>query len=159
MRKLHILRRQGGILKQFDLRAGSTAYIVYAYNIESPLARWWQLAPVFACDFGHFAPLVPVDRRYSGFHIVGCARLNFNKAKDIAVPPDQVDLAPAARGAKVARYHNVTAAPQVEVSVFFAAPAYMQVSRRHSGGEHTLRNPIQAADERFCDSGGKHGGK
>src|ERR1700722_5622064 len=45
--KPHILRRQRSIAKYFDLRGGTKICIVSAYNIESPLARWWQPPQIF----------------------------------------------------------------------------------------------------------------
>lgn len=96
MRKLPILRRQGGILKHFDLRAGMIRFIVYAYNIEPPLARRWQLAPILSRDLRYLPTLMPVDRRLGRLHIMRRAGLNFYKAKDIVIPSDQVDLATAA---------------------------------------------------------------
>src|SRR5580658_6693448 len=45
--KTDILRREGGIAKYFDLRlAGRRLRIVYAHNVEPPLARRWLAAQV-----------------------------------------------------------------------------------------------------------------
>src|ERR1700735_2982906 len=67
--KLHILRRHGSITKYFDLRAGVKTIIVYAYNIDSPLARWWKPSTVLSCNFCDFPPFVMVHRRLGGFHV------------------------------------------------------------------------------------------
>src|SRR5215467_13712240 len=48
--------------KQLDLRAGITTVIVYADNIESPLAPSWHGSQVFPNDFGDLPPFVPVHR-------------------------------------------------------------------------------------------------
>src|SRR5208282_174404 len=109
-----------GVAKYFDLRAGSKTAIVYAYNIEPPLARWWQVTQVLARHFRHFPALVPVHRRLRGLHVDRGPSLNLYKTNDIVIPADQVDFSPAARRAKVARHHHVSQLPQMEVSVFLA---------------------------------------
>jgi len=62
---------------------------------------------VIACDFSHFATLVPVDSRLRSLHIPRRPRLNFNETKNIFIPADQVDLSPAAGSAKVSGYHGI----------------------------------------------------
>ena len=86
--KPHILRRQGSIAKHFDLRAGPKIFIVYAYNIESPLARRWHPPQVFPRYLGYLAPFVPIDGRLGSFYVARRPRLNFDETKNIRVPAD-----------------------------------------------------------------------
>src|SRR5207245_4298207 len=98
LRKPRILRRPGGIPKNFDLRlAGPRLGIVYAYNIESPLARRWEPPPILSCHGRDFASFVPVHSRLRRLDIARRARLNFNETKHIRIPSDQVDFSPALR--------------------------------------------------------------
>jgi hypothetical protein len=62
--------------------------IVYAYNIESPLARRRQPPKVFPRYPGYLTPFVPIDGRLGSFHVARRPRLNFNETKNIPVPAD-----------------------------------------------------------------------
>ncbi len=129
VRKLHILRRQIGVLKHFDLRAGSTAVIVYAYYIEAPLARWWQAAQVLARHFRDFPAFVPVHGCLGRLHILRCAGLNFNEAKNIAVPSDQIDFSPRASSAIVAGDHGIPELAEMKVRFLFAPHSNLVIPR------------------------------
>src|SRR5579864_8997640 len=124
MRKLHILRRQGGIAKHFDLRAGITTVIVYADYIEPPLAQWCRPAQVIPHHLLYFAPLVAIHRRCRGFYILRRSRLNFHKTQNIVFPADQIDLTFTTRRTVVARHNRVAQLAQMKVSIFFATYAY-----------------------------------
>jgi len=79
-----ILRRQGGISKNFNLRlAGFGLPVVYADHIESPLARRWKAPQILSHHHRDLAPLMPVNRRFPGLHIARRPRFNFHEAKDI----------------------------------------------------------------------------
>lgn len=97
------------------MRAGRQLFIVYAYNIESPLARWWQTPKVLARDGDKFMPIVPIHRRLRGLYTPRGPGLNLNKTNHIATPSDQVNLSLATRGSEVARHHGVAQLPKVEV--------------------------------------------
>ncbi len=157
LRKLHILRRQGSIAKHFDLRTGTKMRIVYAYNIESPLARWWLPSQIFSCHLRHLAPFMTVYGRLRSFHIVRRPRFNFNKTKNILVPADQVDFPSATWRAKIARHHHVSQLPQVEERLFLAVRPDAQVPWPLIGGQHPLSHPIQAMNDRLRDNGREHG--
>jgi hypothetical protein len=130
--------------------------IVYAHDIESPLARWWEPPQVLSCHLRYFAPFVPVYRRLSGLYVARGPRLNFNKAKNICVPANQVDLAAAARRAEVSRHHRVSQLPQMEVRRFFAARASLLMPRPRVRREHVQPHPIQTIDNRSRERCGEH---
>src|SRR5260370_34676937 len=110
--KVGMLSRQGSIAEHVKLRAGTKIFIVYAYNIESPLAHWWQSPQVFAQHLGDLAAFVPVHGGLRGLHIARRSCLNFNKTKHIRIPADQVDFPTATRRAEIARHHHITRLPQ-----------------------------------------------
>src|SRR5579859_3422215 len=92
-RKLDILRRQRSVAKHLNLRAGTKVRIVYAHNIESPLARGWQPPHILSSYGGHLSSLMTVYCRLRSLHLQRCTGLNFNETKNISIPTDQVDLA------------------------------------------------------------------
>src|SRR5271169_6185567 len=156
LRKLYILRRQGSIAKHLDLRAGTRIGIVYAHNIESPLARWWKPPEVLSCHRGHLAPFVPVHRRLWSLHIARGPRLNFNETKHIRIPSDQVDFPAAARRTKIARHHLIPQLSQMEVRVLLPMRAGPLMPRPRVSRKHPPRNPIQAVNDRSRETGGQH---
>jgi len=87
------------------------AVTVYAYNIEPPLARLWHAPQVLPRHQRHFSSLVIIDRCLWGLDIARGPRFNLHKTEHIAVPPDQVNFATAARRAVVSGDDNVPQAP------------------------------------------------
>ncbi len=85
-RKLHTLRRKGGIPKNFNSRLGRSTHVVYAHDIESPLARGWQLPKVFAYDPRHFPSLVAIHSGFGGLHFMRRSSFNLHKTKHIMFP-------------------------------------------------------------------------
>jgi hypothetical protein len=81
-----------------------------------------------------FSPFVPVDGGLRTFYISRRPSLNFNETKNIRIPADQVDLAPAARRPEIALHYHIPQLPQVKVCVFF-------VSQRHL---HATASPLDA---------------
>jgi hypothetical protein len=152
LRKPRILRCEGSISKQFNLRVGTAAAIVYADNIESPLARWWKPLQVIARHFRYFPPLVPVYGRLRRFHVARGARLHLDEADHIMIPGNEVNLSVAARRAEVARHDRVAELPQIEVSIFFATRSGAKMGRAFIRSEKKLRERIQSADDRSSDA-------
>src|SRR5579863_3579516 len=120
LHELRILRRQGGVPKHVNLWTGRGTIIVYAYNIESPLARRWALPEKFSRHLRDFPAFVAIHSRHGSLHIDRRTGLNFYETKDIAVPADQVNLAPAARRAKIARHNRVSQLSEMEVRLFLS---------------------------------------
>ena len=156
-RKPHILRRQGSISKHFNLRAGRAICIVYAYDIESPRARGRKPPQILVRHCGHFPPFVPVHGRFWRLHVARGPRLNFNEAKNVCIPTNQVNLPSATRRTKVARHDGITQLSQVRISVFLTAPANALMARHRVRRKGALCNPIQSADDRSREDGWKHG--
>src|SRR5580658_2037192 len=122
--KTDILRREGGIAKHFDLRlAGRRLRIVYAHDVEPPLARRGLAAQVLSCYRGDFAAFVAIHSRLGSLHVARCARLNLNKAKHIGIPTDQVDFSRLSRRTVVAGHDNIPQAAKVEAGVVLPAPS------------------------------------
>src|SRR5580765_6125882 len=146
MRKLYILRREGGVAKHFNLRAGVTTVIVYAHDVEPPLARRWKPPQVIARHLRHFPSLVPIDSRFRALHIARRPRLNFYKTKHIFLPPDQVDFSTMSRRPKVARNDHITCLSQMEVRIFLTSHAHPQMSRHTTWRKYPVCNPVQGLD-------------
>src|SRR5579864_6051737 len=143
--------------KYFDLRpAGRRLPIVYAHDIESPLARRWRVSQIFAGHGGDFPPLMPVDGGFGRLHIVGAASLNFNETKYIVVPADQINLSPALRRAKILRHHRVPQLPQMKVGVFFAALPGLLVRGPLVGRQRVLYEPVEGSNRGLGYDSGKH---
>jgi hypothetical protein len=156
LRKSCILRRQGSITKHFDLWAGIRTPIVYAYDIESPLARGRKPPQVLPRHLRNLAPFVPVHRRLRGLYIARGPSLNFNETKNISVPANQVDLPAATRRPEIALHHHISQLSQVEVCVFFPVRTGALVPGPRISREHPPRNPIRAVNDRSRENGGKH---
>jgi len=157
-RKLHILRRQGCVPKHFDLRAGITTIVVYAHDIESPLAHRWSMPQIFPHDLCQFAPLVPVHRRFWSLHVERCASLNFQKTQYIAVPPNHVNLASVPRRPVVARNDHIAQPPHVEVRIVLALRSHPQMTRHLPLWHHSISTPVKRSHHNLRKSSGKHGG-
>src|SRR5215472_7900760 len=117
---------------------------VDADNIESKWRVPFDLAQEFVRYADKSALLFLVHGRMSGLEIARGARLDLDEAEDVAVPPNQVQFAPALRAAVVAGHHHVSLPPQIEVSFFFAAPPDVQMLRpglpaRQDPGERVKR--------------------
>ncbi len=72
--KLSILRREGGVRKDFDLpfcRRTFDFFIIYAHHVEPPLARRWNPTSVLARDCGSYIGLARICVVKSGG---GCAQ-------------------------------------------------------------------------------------
>src|SRR6266853_3812873 len=72
--KLSILRREGGVTKDFDLpfcRRTFDFFIIYAHHVEPPLARRWNPTSVLARDCGSYIGLARICVVKSGG---GCAQ-------------------------------------------------------------------------------------
>ena len=130
--------------------------IVYAYNIESPLARWWKPPQVLPRHLRNFAPFVPVHRGLRGLYVARRPSLNFNETKNIRFPADQVNFSPATRRPEIALHHHISQLSQVEVCVFFPVRTGALVPGPRISREHPPRNPIQAVNDRSRENGGKH---
>lgn len=129
-------------------------FIIYAQDIETPLARRWQMPQVLTCDGDKFVALSPVHRRLRWLNVSCCTSLDLNEAQHIFIPSDQVDLTFTARGAEVAGHHHVAVLSQVEVSVFFAPSPGLLMSRTGVWGKGLVRYPIERADRGMGEATG-----
>jgi hypothetical protein len=156
MNKTDILRREGGIAKHFDLRlAGRRLRIVYAYDVEPPLARRGLATQVFSCYGGYFAAFMAVHGCFGGLHVTRCPRLNFNKTKHIGIPADQVDFPRLPRRAVVAGHDDITQAAEMEAGVLLAAPPGALMRRPLVRRQSMTRQPVEAADGCVGEAAGK----
>src|SRR5205807_8240397 len=108
----------------FDSRlpAGLGLVIVYAYNLEPPLARRWKPTQILPCHRRDLPPFVPVHGRFPGLNLQRSPGFNFNKTENISLPSDQVDLSPTTNRPEVPRHHDVAKPAQKEISVLFPPP-------------------------------------
>jgi hypothetical protein len=130
--------------------------IVYAHNIESPLARRWNPPQILSRHLRQFAPFVPVDGRLSSLYVTRGPRLNFDKAKNVGIPANQIDLPAVARRAEVSRHHRVPHFPQIKVCRFFPARASLLMPWPRVGREHAQPHPIQTTNNRSRERCGEH---
>src|SRR5579863_9978395 len=133
-----------------------TTVIVYAHDIEPPLARWCEVPQIVPRDLSHLPPLMPVYGGFGSFHIPRSASFNLHKTKHIAIPPDQVNLATTARRSVVPGYHHVAEAAQMEVCVLFTANTEPQVGGPLVRRQKTPGQQIEAPDDDSGYPGGKH---
>lgn len=138
--------------------AGTTTLIIYADNIEPPLAHWWRVAQVITDDLGNFPALVPIDSRLGGLHFARRSGLNFNKTKDIMVPTDQVDFSVVTGGAVIALDHGVAELAQMEVGVLFALRADALTDRTSIRRKDARREQVERSEDSAREDGWKHGG-
>ena len=95
LHKIDILRRERGISEDLDLGLGGfRRFVVYAYYVEPPLARGFQLPQVLSYDDDDLAAFVTVDRRFRRLHSERRSGLDLDEAKYVFIPSDQIDLAP-----------------------------------------------------------------
>ena len=145
MRQLHILRRQGGVAKYVDLRAGITTVIVYADHIEPPLRRR-HTPQVIACHLRNLPSFMSIDGSCCGLHISRGPSLNFDKTKHIFVPSDQIDLSTIFRRSIIPGHDGVASFSQVEIDVLFSAHAYTKMRWHPRGRKNPQCAPIQHLD-------------
>jgi hypothetical protein len=70
-----------------------------------------------------------IDRSFSRLYCVRGAGFDFNEAKHVFVPADEIDFSTAARGAEVAGDDDVAKTAKIEVGIFFAAMTGVEVDR------------------------------
>jgi hypothetical protein len=156
--KTDILRREGGIAKDFDLRlAGRRLGIVYAYYVEPPLARRWLAAQVLSCHGSDFAAFVAIYGCFGGLYVARRPGLNLNKTQHIGIPADQVDFSRMPRRAVVAGHNDVTQAAEMETGVVLPATAGALVRRPLVGRQSMPRQPVKAADGGVGETAGEQG--
>jgi hypothetical protein len=132
-------------------------FVVNADYIEAPLALRGKPAQEisnYGCDF---TPFVLIDRSFSRLYVARAARFHFDKAKNIVLPADQVDLSPATRRTKVARGYRITEFAQMEVCGLFAASAGDLVSGRFLSRKRLIGEPVEGSDSCEDDCTREHG--
>src|SRR6185437_507873 len=77
---------------------------------------------------------------------MGSSGFDFDEAKYVAVPADEVNFTPAPMRAVVARHHHISEAAKMKVSVFFAAPSGPLVRRSIVRRTNTIRNVVDCMD-------------
>ena len=87
-----------------------------------------------------------IDGGFGRLHRVRGPSLHFDETEHIFMPADQIDFSAAAGRAEVSGDHDVSAAAQIEVCVFFTAPASVEMGRARLRGRHFVGEPIEAAD-------------
>jgi hypothetical protein len=147
MRKLYILRRQGGIAKHFDLRAGVTTVIVYADHVEPPLARRRHPPQIIAHYLRYLPSLMSIDRSFGRFNVARCTGFHFDKTQHISFPPDHIDFTTVLRRTIIPGNHCVSNVSQEKVSIFLTANADAQVYRHPRRRKDALGAPIQRPDD------------
>ena len=86
------------------------------------------------------------------------AGFDFDEAEHVFVPADQVDLPGMPRRTKIARHHDVTATPQVEISFFLTAAAgYLVGWSLDIFGGNFADDEVQSAEEGLGDPAREHG--
>jgi hypothetical protein len=87
--KLSILRREGGVTKDFDLRpADFRFFIIYAHHVEPPLARRWSATSILARGCGRYLVLARIGYKRRRLRANGsagpCFRYHRKSAPSIA---------------------------------------------------------------------------
>jgi hypothetical protein len=82
---------------------------------------------VFTRHPAEFTLLGMVDRGGGGNELALRTRFYFDEAKSVAIPADEIDLAAALGGTKIARNHDVSQCAEVKINVFFSARARGEV--------------------------------
>src|SRR5690242_13970699 len=84
---------------------------------------------------------------------MGSSGFDFDEAKYVAVPADEVNFTPAPMRAVVARDHHISEAAKMKVSGFFAAPSGPLVRRSIVRRTNTIRNGVDCMDDRSNQPG------
>jgi hypothetical protein len=130
--------------------------IIHADNIESPLARFIDVAKIIASDKNDFMPLSSVDRGLRRLYVACTSSLHLNEAKRLLLPRDKVNFSIATRGAEVARHHHIAQFAQIEIRIIFAGAPSCQVAGNVLRRKQSAGNPVQSMDNGLCDEGGDH---
>jgi hypothetical protein len=94
----------------------------------------------------YFAAFVAVHGRFGSLYIARRPRLNFNKAKHIGIPADQVDFSRLPRRAVVAGHYHITQTAEMEASVVLSTPAGALMRSPLVRRQGMPRQPVEAAD-------------
>ena len=129
--------------------------IVYADYVESPLAQRWSLPEIFPRDRGDEPALVLVNGGLPGLYIKRGPGLDFDKAKNVVFPCNQVDLPAAARRAEISGHHGVAQLSEVEVGCFFSALAGELMLGNFLGRKSMLGEPIQKMEQGTSGTAGE----
>jgi hypothetical protein len=138
------------ILEELELRPGGLAlFIIYADNIEAPLARWWKTSEVVSCNGTQFAALGWVDCCFCWLHIMRSSSFHFNEAQHILIPTNEIDLAAPAVRSIVTGHDDIAKLPQMKISVFLASPSGQLMRREIHAPRHATRNAVQQIQHGF----------
>src|SRR5258705_13963634 len=128
-------------------------FVIHREHIKAPLRRLGKLAlrkqsKIVANYNADRAALLAIHRCLCRLNIVCGAGFDFDKAKHILVPSDQVNLSMMPGSAKIPSHHDVSAPPQIEKSIFLTATAGALVGgglRIFAG--HSADDVVEAAEQ------------
>lgn len=72
--------------KHFKLRAGGTTPIVYADNIESPLALRWKQSEILVSHLSNFTAFIAIDGGLGRLDVSRGPSFHLNETKYIRIP-------------------------------------------------------------------------
>ena len=102
------------------------------------------------------ALFVAIDGSFGRLHIVRGSSLDFDEAQHIFVPADKIDLAARMGRAEVAGDEDISAAAEVEVSVFFATAAGALVFRNFLRRKCVGAKPVEGTNGSVRNTARKH---
>jgi hypothetical protein len=112
---------------------------------------------VIAYPDSQVAAFLAVHRGFRRLHIASRARLDLNEAEDIFVPADRLNFLMMPCSALVPCNHYISASPQIEIRVFFAASAGALMSGAFAiavGGD-----PVNRAKSKLREAAREHWSK
>jgi len=100
---------------------------------------------------------LPVHGSFRRLHVARGSGLDFDEAEDILVPADPVNLPMVSSCTVIPRNHHIAESPQIEISVFFAAPSSVLMSGAF--GIPIGRDPVNRPNCQLSEAAGKHRSK
>lgn len=133
MKQFVFSRVQAVFLRRRCTRVGcwldwDSGLVVDRDQVEAPLRGFRKLPrrqcpQIIAYDDTQVVALFAIHGGFGWFDVMRGARLDLDEAEHVLVPSDEINFAAMPRRAVVARDHHVTFAPEIEVRIFFSAPA------------------------------------
>src|SRR5690349_18644670 len=128
--------------------------IVHGEHVETPLARRWHAAEIFASHVSEFSPLFRANGRFSRFYIACGSGLHFDKTQDTFVPTADSNLSMTARRTIVASHHHVPELAQIKVGIFFAPSAGFLMLGCGIGSKNLCSDAIEKPDDGVSEESG-----
>jgi hypothetical protein len=130
--------------------------VAHGHVLQAPAGPGREMAEEIAGNVAEVVTLGAIDGGFGGFDGARGAGFHLDEAERVVMVADEVEFAAVIGRAKVAGDDGVAVAAEIEVGVFFAAAAGLEMFGGGIGGEKFGGEPVEGAESGLGDSGWEH---